>query len=177
MLNCAECGKEIVDESSSFCAYCGNSFDLKKSNRELLSTAAILLIISSVFALVFGAIGILNFQAAPASYAANAQYYASINVTEADFMATYLGFLFFGVTNVIAFIPGFLGGISTLFKKSYKISLITSIVVLFSSIVTFIIIQYYAYGYSDSVLFSEIPMLIFSILSIFLITKAKKEFV
>ena len=126
--------------------------------------------------LVFGVIGLLNYQTGPASYAANAQYYASIGLTEADFLASYLGFLFFGILNVATFVPGFIGGTSTLFKKSYKLSLISAIIVFCASVVSFIIIWFYGYGYSDIVLFSEIPILVFSILSIFLVIKSKQEF-
>jgi hypothetical protein len=166
-----------MDETSNYCAYCGNPFDSKEQKVNLSNSSATFLILSSVFTLVFGIIGLLNYQAGPASYAANAQYYSSIGVTEADFLASYLGFLFFGILNVAAFVPGFIGGTSTLFKKSYRLSLITAIIVFCASIASFIIIWYYGYGYSDIVLFSEIPIIVFSILSIFLILKSKQDFI
>ncbi len=176
-MNCAECGKEIVDETSSFCAYCGNSFDVKKNKLELLGSAAILLIIAATFAATLGVIGLLNYQANVAAYATNVDYYISIGVSEAEYIATFLGFLLFGIINVVAFIPGIIGGFFSLLKKRFRFSLISSIIVLCSSLATFIIIWYYGYGYADIVLMSEIPMLVFSFLSIFLINKSKKEFI
>ena len=181
-MNCAECGKEIVDETSSFCAYCGNSFDVKKNKLELLGSAAILLVIAATFAATLGVIGLLNYQAyvaaAPLTYAQNVNYFMSIGVfSEAEYLATFLGFLIFGIINIVAFIPGLIGGFFALFKKRYRFSLISSIIVLCSSLTTFIIIWYYGYGYADIVLMSEIPMLVFSFLSIFLIKKSKKDFV
>jgi hypothetical protein len=165
-LNCAECGKEINDENSSFCAYCGASFDSKKKNPGLLVGSAILLILAATFTAGIGVIGIINYQAT-----------AAYIIEVGGDISIYFGFLLFGIIDLIAFVPGLLGGTSTLFKKSYKLSLITAIIVFCSSIANFIIIEYYAYGYADIVLFSEIPILIFSILSIFLITKSKEEFV
>lgn len=175
-MECSKCGKEIIDEKSSYCAYCGNPFDSTEKKVKLSNNSAIFLIFSSVFSLVLGVIGLLNYLAAPANYAANAQYYASIGVTEADFLANYFGFLLFGILNVAVFVPGFIGGTSTLFKKNYKLSLISAIIVFGISIASLIVIWFYGYGYSDIVLFSEIPILIFSVLSIFLMIKSKQEF-
>ena len=165
MLNCAECGKEIVDETSSFCAYCGNPFDSKKNKSELISSAAILLIIAATFTAAMGIIGLIN-------YLATLDYVSQVGGD----ISVYLGFLIFGIFNVIACIPGLIGGLCTLFKKRYKFSLISAIVVLASALVTFMIIEYYAYGYADSVLILEISILVFSFLSIFLINKSKMEF-
>ncbi len=165
MLNCVDCGKEIVDENSSFCAYCGNPFGSKKNKSELLSGAAILLIIASTFSAVIGVIGLMNYQATVA-------YYSQVGGD----ISVYLGFLIFGIINLIAFIPGLIGGLSVLFKKRQKFSLISSILVLGSALSTIIIIEYYAYGYADSVLFSQISIIVFSFLSIFLIKKSKTEF-
>ena len=176
LLECSKCGKEIIDENSSYCAYCGNPFDSTKQIRTLSISAGIFLIISSVFSLVLGFIGLLNYFVAPETYAANAQYYASIGLTEADFLANYLGFLFFGILTVAVFVPGFIGGTSTLFNKNYKLSLTSTIIVFCASIASLIIIWFYGYGYSDAVLFSEIPILVFSILSTFLVIKSKREF-
>jgi hypothetical protein len=164
-LNCAECGKEIMDEDSSFCAYCGNPFDSKKNKSVLLGGAANLLILAATFTLSIGIIGLMNYQATVA-------YYSSIGGD----IAPYLGFLLFGLIDIIMFIPGLLGSLSALFKRRFKFSFITAILVLCSSLATFTIIQFYAYGYADIVLFIEIPILVFSILSIFLIYKSKTEF-
>ena len=175
-MECSKCGKEIIDENSSFCAYCGNPFDSVEQKVKLANSSATFLVFSSVFSLVLGVIGLLNYLAAPANYAANAQYYASIGLTEADFLANYLGFLFFGILNVAVFVPGFIGGTSALFKKNYKLSLTSAIIVFCASLGSLIIIWFYGYGYSDIVLFSEIPILIFSILSTYLLIKSKPEF-
>ncbi|GAG58887.1 unnamed protein product, partial [marine sediment metagenome] len=51
-----------------------------------------------------------------------------------------------------------------------------AIIVLGSALATILIIEYYAYGYADSVLFSQISIIVFSFLSIFLIKKSKTEF-
>lgn len=165
MLNCVKCGKEIVDENSSFCAYCGNPFDSKKDKTELLVGAAILLIIAATFTAVIGVIGLVNYQATM----------AYINQVGGD-ASIYLGFLIFGIINLIAFIPGLMGGLFVLFKKRQKFSLISAIIVLSSALATILVIEYYAYGYADSVLFSQISIIVFSFLSIFLIKKSKTEF-
>jgi hypothetical protein len=49
--------------------------------------------------------------------------------------------------------------------------------VLASGVFTFILEWHYVLGYSDGIVVSAVPMIVFSLASIFLLLKAKKTFV
>ena len=62
VLSCANCGKEILDKESSFCAYCGTRFDSKPLGSDLTTGAGILAIIAATFSIGVGVLGIIYYQ-------------------------------------------------------------------------------------------------------------------
>jgi hypothetical protein len=164
-LKCAKCGKEILDEESSFCAYCGTPFDSKVKSSDLATGAGILATIAATFSGAIGTIGIVNYQS-------SVPYYASLGYDT----STYIGFLFFGVFALISSVFGVAGGILALTRKRFKFSVLGILLVLASALFTFIVIERYQFGYTDVIILSEISIVVFSLASAILVIKSKNEF-
>jgi hypothetical protein len=164
-LNCAKCGKEILDEESSFCAYCGNPFDSKVKSADLATGAGILATIAGTFSAAVGTIGIVT-------YYSSVSYYASLGYDT----STYMGFLLLGVFALISSVFGVAGGMLALTRKRFKFSVLGILLVLASVLFTLIVIEQYQYGYTDIIMLSEISIAVFSIASAILVVKSKKEF-
>lgn len=164
-LKCAKCGKEILDEESSFCAYCGLPFDSKPSSIDLTTGAGILAIIAAVFSITVGVIGVTN-------YIASVDYYAAYGYDA----STFIGFLFFSVFAFVSSPFGFAGGILALARKRFKISVLGTLIMLSSALFTFIVVWRYEYGFSDSILLAGIPIAALSIASAVFSVKSKTAF-
>jgi hypothetical protein len=164
-LNCAKCGKEILDKESSFCAYCGVPFDSKPKNTELTTAAGILATIAATFSAAVGTIGIVYYQ----SYI---DYYTSYGYDTAGS----IGFLLFAAFAFISSASGFAAGILTLTRKRFKISIAGILLMLASTVFTFIAAWYYQYGYTEGILLSGISIGAFSIASAVFVFKSKTEF-
>jgi len=165
LLNCAKCGKEILDEASSFCAYCGNPFDSKPKGSDLLTGAGILAIIAATFSGAIGTIGIITYQS----------YISYLNSIGAD-TSLGTGFLLFGIFALISSIFGVAGGMLALARKRFKFSFLGILLVLASALFTFIVIERYQYGYVDVMVLSEISTVVFSLTSTIFVAKSKTEF-
>ena len=88
----------------------------------------------------------------------------------------FLGFLIFGILGIVSAIIALIGSIFILQRKRFKISIIGAIFPLVSVIGTYITIQQYAYGFTDTLLFALPTVLILTIMSILLLFKSKNEF-
>jgi hypothetical protein len=163
-LKCAQCGKEILDEKSSFCAYCGIPFDSKPQNTGLATGAGLLATIAAAFSVAIGAIGVVN-------YLSYVDYYAAYGYDA----STFIGFLFFGIFALIASAFGFAGSALALSGKRVKISVLGTIVMFASVVFTFADVWYYDYGFSEGILLSGISVAALSIASAILVVKSKKE--
>ena len=164
-MNCAKCGKEIRDEESSFCAYCGNPFDPKMKSADLATGAGILATIAATFSGAIGTIGIVTYQSSVA-------YYTSLGYDT----STYIGFLLLGVFALISSVFGVAGGMLALTRKRFNFSVLGILLVLASALFTFIVIERYQYGYTDVIMLSEISIVVFSLASAILVFKSKTEF-
>lgn len=165
MMTCAECGKPILDKKSSFCAYCGISFDSKPISSKLTNEAAILAIVAAVFSIAAGVSGLNYHQSYVAYYTAYA----------ADTSAS-LGFLLFSSFAFVAAAIGFASGILALAKKRLKV-IVSGILVMFASpIFTFVTLWHFDYGFLESLLLPEISIIAFSIISIVFIIKSRANF-
>jgi hypothetical protein len=165
-LNCTKCGKEILDEESSFCAYCGIPFDSKPQNTGLATGAGLLAIIAAAFSVAIGAIGVVN-------YLSYVDYYAAYGYDA----STFIGFLYFGIVALIASAFGFAGSALALSGKRVKISVLGTIVMFASVVFTFVAVWYYDYGFSEGILLSGISIAALSIASAIFLVKSKKEVV
>lgn len=173
-MNCPHCNQELVYENATFCPKCGKSLisegeiepdtlDVQQKQTELGPTAAILTIVSAAFIASIGYLGTYQYQAL-------LDYYGSSMASE------FLGFLIFGILGIVSAIIALIGSMFVLQRKRYKISIIFAIIPLISVIGTYITIQQYAYGFTDTLLFALPTVLILSIMSIFLLFKSKTEF-
>ena len=163
-MNCTKCGKEILDKTSSFCAYCGVAFDTKP-HKELTTTAATLTTIAAAFSAAIGAIGIYYYQ----SYI---DYYSAYGYDTSGA----IGFILFAAFAFIASATGFASGILTLTKKRFKITIVGTIIMLASAIFTFTASRYYKYGYTEGIILAGVSIAAFSIMSTIFTIKSKAEF-
>lgn len=166
VLSCAKCGKEILDKESSFCAYCGVRFDSKPQSSDLTTGAGILAIIAATFSIVVGVFGIIYYQ----SYVA---YYASV----AGDSSGSIGFLFFLSFAFVSSGFGFAGGMLALTKTRFKFSVIGILLMLASTLFTFITLWQYQYGYLEVILLSGISIGAFSLTSALFVVRSKSEFI
>jgi hypothetical protein len=163
-LNCANCGKEIQDETSSFCAYCGTPFD-SKPKKELTLAAGTLALIAASFSTAIGTIGVVSYQA-------YSNYYAAYGYDTSGA----IGFILLAAFAFIAAAFGFAAGILTLTRKRLKLAITGTILMLASTIFTLIATWYYNYGYTEGILLATIPTGAFSIISTIFIITSKTEF-
>ncbi|MCW4044915.1 MAG: zinc-ribbon domain-containing protein [Candidatus Bathyarchaeota archaeon] len=164
-MNCAKCGKEILDKESSFCAYCGVPLDSKPKISELLPIAGILAIIAATFSVALGAIGIVYHQS-----------YIAVYTSYGYDTSGSIGFLLFSAFAFISSVFGAAGGMMALTKKRFKFSVIGLLVMLASALFTFIAIWYYQYGYTEGILLSGISISAFSTASAVFVMHSKPEF-
>jgi len=163
-LNCPNCGKEIIDEDATFCPKCGEPLEpedeIQQKRTDLVLAAGILTIIAVAFSSGLGYIAIYQ-------YVSLLSYYGH---------SLLQGFLILGVFGIVAAAFGLAGGIFMLKRKRIKVSMLGVILLLVSVVGNYITIQHYQYGFTDILLFSEISILIFSILSGILVFTSKDEF-
>jgi hypothetical protein len=165
VMTCAQCGKPILDKESSFCAYCGVSFDLEQISSGLTNEAAILAIVAAVFSIAAGVSG-LNY------YQSYITYYTAYGM---DASGSF-GFLLFSSFAFIAAAIGFTSGILALVKKRLKV-IVSGILIMFASpVFTFVALWHFDYGFLDSLLLPEISIIAFSIISIVFIIKSRANF-
>jgi len=170
-LICPNCGKEIADEDADFCPKCGKSLDpqseiqqnsigMQQKSTDLVLAAGILTLISAAFSSGVGYIAIY-------------QYMSLISYYGHDLL---LGFLFMGIFGIVASAFGLAGGLFMLKRKRMKFSMIGVILLVATVFVTYVVVQYYQYGFSDILLFSEVSTFILSIWSGVLVFSSKTEF-
>jgi hypothetical protein len=173
-LNCPYCNEELVYEDATLCPKCGKSlvsegnieqniFDTQQKRTDFVLGSAILTIVSAAFIASIGYLGTYQYQAL-------IDYYGSSMASE------FLGFLIFGILGIISAIIALVGSMFILQRKRFKISILGAIFPLVSVIGTYITIQQYAYGFTDTLLFALPNVLILTIMSILLLFKSKTEF-
>jgi hypothetical protein len=164
-MTCAECGKPILDKESSFCAYCGFSFDSKPISSGLTNGAAILAIVAAVFSVAAGVSGLNYYQSYVAYYTAyGMDAYGSI------------GFLLLASFAFVAAAIGFVVGMLALAKKRLKLIVTGMLVMLASAVFTFVALWHFGYGFIDTFLLPEISIIAFSIISIVFTFKSRADF-
>jgi predicted nucleic acid-binding Zn ribbon protein len=163
-LNCPNCGKEILDEDAAFCPKCGEPLEpedeMQQERTDLVLAAGILTIIAATFSSGLGYISIY-------------QYVSLLSYYDQSLLQ---GFLILGVSGIMASAFGLAGGVFMLQRKRIKVSMLGVILLLVSVFVSYITIQHYQYGFTEIILFSEISIFIFSILSGVLVFTSKAEF-
>ena len=162
---CTKCGKEILIEESSFCAYCGNPFNGKSIDSNFLAGAGILAIIAGAFSAAIGTIGIYTYLSAVSYFSA-----------QGGDVEAYTGFLLLGIFAIISAAFGLSGGMLSLSRNRFKISFFGIVLMLASALFTFGIVQVFGYGYTDVILLIEISIIIFSIIGASFLFRSRTEF-
>ncbi len=173
-MNCPYCDNEIVSEDATFCPKCGKSLapeeemqqesiEVQQKQPELVLVAAMLTIIAAVFIASIGYIGVY-------------QYQVLLDAWGSSLASEFLGFLIFGFVDIIGAAFALVGGMFMLKRKRLKISFLGVVSLLVSVFVTYITIIQYQYGFTDILLFSEVSVFIFSILSGIVLFTSKTEF-
>jgi len=173
-LNCPYCDNELVDEDAPFCPKCGksltsedepeqNSMIIQKKQTDLVPVAAVLTIIAATFMASIGYIGVY-------------QNLALIDHYGTTLASEFLGFMIFGIVDLLCAGFALVGGMFTLKRKRFKISILGVVLLLISILITYIINIQYEYGFTDILLFSEVSVFIMAILSGALIFTSKVEF-
>ena len=163
-MNCPKCGEEILHENATFCPSCGESLEVKPKRSDYVLVAAVLTIVAAAFSAGLGYIAFYQ-------YTSLIEYYAGTVPAE-----EFLGFLIFGIPDVIASAIAIAGSMFMLKRKFVPLSILGAILPLVSAIVTFITIEQYDYGYTDSMLLAEVSIVIFAILSTILVFLSRDEF-
>jgi hypothetical protein len=174
LLNCPYCDAEIGNEETTICPNCGKSLevednlpkesiDITQKQTDLVLAGAIFTIISAVIVISVGFIGVY-------------QYLAWVDYYQSTVPPQYLGFLVFGISDIVFGLVAIMGGVFILKRKSFKVSILSIISLLASVIGTYIIIAQYQYGFTEILVLSEVSVFILSILSGALIFSSKTEF-
>jgi hypothetical protein len=170
-LTCPNCGKEVADEDAVFCPKCGKSLTAEdemqqdsmvtqQKSTDLVLAAGILSLISASFSSGLGYITIY-------------QYMSLISFYGQDLLQ---GFLIMGAFGFVASAFGLVGGLFMLKRKRIKVSMLGIILLVASVFVNYVLVQHYQYGFSDTLLFSEITIFILSVWSGALVFSSKADF-
>ena len=171
-MKCPTCGEEIPDEEATFCPNCGSPLELQSQPQrsDYVLASAILTLIAAVFS------------AGPAS-AGIYQYYYWVSTFGSTAPQQVIGFLVFGIINIVAVAFAIAAAVFILKRKFIIFSMLGAIFPLVSAVVTFVIIflkelfePLAMLGFTDTILFSEVSMSMFAILSAILLFKSRDEF-
>jgi len=164
-LNCEKCGQKILDENSSFCAYCGVRFGPKPSNPSFIANAGILAVIAASFSVAGGVVGLTSYQ----SYIA---YFTAYGMDASGA----LGFLPFVVFGFVAAAFGFVAAAFSFKGSRFKLTILGTSLMCVSVVFTLITLQFFGLGYTEGILVSGLPTLALALTSMFLLVKSKTSF-
>ncbi|MCW4004822.1 MAG: hypothetical protein NWE95_13025 [Candidatus Bathyarchaeota archaeon] len=164
-MNCEKCGKQILDEKSSFCAYCGATLDASSKTSDYNNNVGLLALIASTLTVSLGFLGIVYYQ----SYIA---YYTAYGYDTSNA----IGFLLFVVFAFGSSTVGFIAALSSLKRKHFNFTVIGNMLLIASVIFTFVIVWLYELGFSDGIITTGIPTLGLSLVAIFSLLKSKNMF-
>jgi hypothetical protein len=105
------------------------------------------------------------------------QYLAWVDYYQSAITPQYLGFLIFGISDIVFALIAIMGGVFMLKRKGFRVSILSIISLLVSVIGTYVIIAQYQYGFTEILVLSEVSVFVLSILSGALIFSSKSEFI
>ncbi len=180
-MNCPYCGNELEDEDATVCPECGKSLtaedeteqdivEVPQKRTDLVFAAAILTMISAAFVAGLGCLGVYQYSAAIDYYLT---YYGLSYSVASEFA---LGFMLLGADGIIAAAFGLAGATAMLKRKWFIFSMVGTVFPLVSVIVTFICVQQYGYGFTDTLIFAEVSAAMLSVISTLLNFVSRKEY-
>jgi hypothetical protein len=163
-MKCPNCNEEILDEEATTCPNCGASLELQpqpqKQRSDYVLASAILAMIASSFTGAMGYIALYQYTSLLSRYG----------------FSLIVGFLIFGVIGVVSCAFAISGAAFMLKIKFFIFSMLGAIFPAISAFVTFITVIQYGYGFTDTLIFSQIATIILAILSPILLFKSRNEF-
>ncbi len=178
LLICPNCGKEVIDNENVICPDCGKplvqtevdhsstSLQMQPKQPDLVFGAAILTLISATFVASVGYLGLYQ-------YASLIDYFGS-TMLPSDLE----GFLIFGVVCLVVSVVAMASGMFMLKRNNFKFSILGLVALIISVFVTYIFTPSYSYSFDVKaiLLFSEVTVFIFSIISGLFISSSNTEF-
>ena len=179
-MNCPYCGNELEDEDATVCPECGKSLTsedeteqdivkVQQKRPDLVFAAAILTMISATFVAGVGYLGVYQYFAA-------IDYYMAYGISYSAASEFALGFLILGADGIIAAAFSLAGATAMLKRKWFIFSMVGTVFPLVSVIVTFICVQQYGYGFTDTLIFAEVSAGMLSVISTLLNFVSRKEY-
>ena len=178
MLICPNCGKEVVDDENVVCPNCSkpiipehdennsNTTQIQPKQPDLVFAAAILTLISAAFIASVGYLGLYQ-------YVSLVDYFGSTTLpSDLD------GFLIFGIVCLVSSVVAMASGMFMLKRNKFKFSILGLLVLIISVFVTYIFTPSYSYSFDVRaiLLFSEVTVFLFSIISGLFISSSNTEF-
>ncbi|UCH32194.1 MAG: hypothetical protein JSV05_02050 [Candidatus Bathyarchaeota archaeon] len=153
---CLYCGLEIKEENAIYCSSCGSPFKPTFSKETGFPIAGgILSIAISGITIVFGIVGLL------------------IAIQLPQIQSVYH---IMGIFGIIAFLLGLGGGIASLKRRRFVLSLLGTCFMLLSGFVNIIVIGWMDYRGHTQGFFLNLPIIVLSIISMIFIAISYKEF-
>jgi len=160
-LNCPSCGKEVIDDNAIYCPYCTKPLRLLRKRTGLPIAGGILTIIAACVSIIGGVIGMAAF----ISFLSWSYYYYYRPIYQV---------LFMGVFGILAFALGLTGGIFSLKRRHFALSIIGTSFVVVSGVITMEAIAItgsWSFG-----LLLGLPPVLLSILGLIFVAISKGEF-
>ena len=159
-LNCPHCGRIFTVEDAIFCPYCSKPINQKFIRTGKPIASGILLIISACLSLLVGIPSILIIASYPSIY----------------FPSLYVTFwIIIGLWSILSFGFGLAGGIYSLKRTHFGLSLIGSSFLVATGVMT--LISLFISYFTTSFGFIGVPLLILAILGTIFVAISKNEFI
>jgi hypothetical protein len=164
-LYCPHCGKEILDEKAVYCPYCAKPLVLApqagvvRKRTGFPTAAGILTIIAACISIFIGTVGIID-----------------LGTSFAYYYGFAYAFFFMGIFGILAFAFGLTGGIFSIKRIHFALSIVGISLVLVSGFVTIIELAAMGnYAWVVGLLFG-LPIVLLSLLGVIFAGISKGEF-
>ncbi|MDG6222979.1 MAG: hypothetical protein IAX21_01120 [Candidatus Bathyarchaeota archaeon] len=175
---CPNCGKDVIIDENEVCPDCSkfvltendekqsNSVQLQHKQPDLVFAAAILTLISAAFIASVGYVGLYQ-------YASLVDYFGS-TVLPSDLQ----GFLVFGAVSIICSICAMASGMFMLKKTNFKFSMIGILSLILAVFVIYVFTPSYSYSFDvrSILMFAEVTVFLFAIISGLFVSSSNTEF-
>ena len=168
---CPKCGRGVHDDSALFCPYCGTELMLtsipapSKKETGFPIAAGILITVAACISAIVGIIGMIAFEG------------SIVTVSFQSSFSTNYPLFYVGIFGILGFSFGLTGGIFSLKRKYFALSIIGMYLVFVSGVATMIGFEAAEYSSWVTGLPFGLPVIILSSLSVIFITISKGEFV
>jgi DNA-directed RNA polymerase subunit RPC12/RpoP len=177
LLKCPNCGKEIINDENAVCPDCGKSvlteIEENQTNSvqpqkqpDLVFAAALLTLISAAFVASVGYVGLYQ-------YTSLVDFFGSTALP-----SNLQGFLVFGAISIVSSVCAMASGMFMLKRKNFKFSMVGQIALIVSVIVTYVFTPSVSYSFDVKaiLMFAEVTVFLFAIISGLFVSSANTEF-